>query len=68
MSHTYRVSLVIGKIDNSICPPPFIKSVFPNYDGQEITVTEQDCLITFATPQTPADLGPLVRVELIPNP
>jgi hypothetical protein len=23
---------------------------------------------TFATPQTPADLGPLVKVELIPNP
>jgi hypothetical protein len=22
----------------------------------------------FATPQTPADLGPLVKVELIPNP
>lgn len=22
---------------------------------------------TFATPQTPADLGPLVRVELLPN-
>jgi hypothetical protein len=23
---------------------------------------------TFATPQTPADLGPLVRVELLPSP
>jgi len=23
---------------------------------------------TFDTPQTPADLGPLVRVEVIPNP
>lgn len=25
-------------------------------------------IYTFDTPQTPADLGPLVRVELIPNP
>ena len=25
-------------------------------------------IVEFATPQTPADLGPLVKVELIPNP
>jgi hypothetical protein len=25
-------------------------------------------VVEFATPQTPADLGPLVRVELLPNP
>lgn len=25
-------------------------------------------VVEFATPQTPADLGPLVKVELIPNP
>ena len=30
-------------------------------DGVSVTVT-------FDTPQTPADLGPLVKVELIPNP
>jgi hypothetical protein len=30
----------------------------PCSDGVSVTVT-------FATPQTPADLGPLVRVELI---
>lgn len=68
MSYTYRVSLVIGKMDNSLCPPPFIKSVFPNYDGEEITATESECLVTFDTPQIPVDLGPLVKVELIPNP
>ena len=25
-------------------------------------------VVEFATPQTPADLGPLVKVEIIPNP
>ena len=30
-------------------------------DGVSVTVT-------FDTPQTPADLGPLVKVELIPSP
>jgi len=67
MAYTYRISMVIGKLDNSACPPPFIKSIFPNYEGQTITVTEQDCVVTFDSPQTPADLGPLVKVELLPS-
>ena len=25
-------------------------------------------VVEFATPQTPADLGPLVKIEIIPNP
>jgi len=33
----------------------------PCSDGVSVTVT-------FDTPQTPANLGPLVKVELIPNP
>lgn len=65
---TYRITIVIGKMDNSICPPPLVAVLFPNALPLNVTATEQDCVVTFASPQTPADLGPLVKVEIIPNP
>jgi hypothetical protein len=68
MAYTYKISLVIGKMDNSICPPPFLSAVFPAFKGEAVIATESECIITFDLPQTPADLGPLVRVELLPNP
>jgi hypothetical protein len=30
--------------------------------------SQPEAIYGFDTPQTPADLGPLVRVELLPNP
>ena len=33
----------------------------PTSDGTSV-------IVSFATPQTPVDLGPLVKVEVIPNP
>ena len=68
MSYTYRIKLVIGKIDTAVCPPDFLDDIFPNFDGQPILLTESECLVTFDTPQTPTDLGPLVKVELIQTP
>lgn len=68
MAYTYKISLVIGKIDNSICPPPFLLAVFPAFKGEPVIATESDCTVTFDTPQTPTDLGPLVKVELIQTP
>lgn len=65
--YTYRISLVIGKMDNSVCPPQFLKVIFPASEPLTVTASEQDCIATFATPQTPADLGPLVKVELLPS-
>ena len=65
---TYRVSILIGKMDNSICPPPLVAVLFPNASPLNVSATEQDCVVTFAEPQTPVDLGPLVKVEIIPNP
>jgi hypothetical protein len=67
MAYTYKVTLVVGKMDNSICPPPFLNVIFPAFNGEPVIATESDCIVTFATPQTPADLGPLVRVELLTN-
>lgn len=67
MAYTYKISLVVGKMDNSICPPPFLNVIFPAFNGQPVIANESECLVTFDTPQTPADLGPLVKVELLPS-
>jgi len=66
MTYSYKITLLLGKMDNSVCPPPFINSIFPAFNGQPVTVNESECIVTFDTPQTPADLGPLVKVELLP--
>ena len=65
MSYQYSIKLAFSKIDASVCPPPFLKELFPSYNGEPVILSEQECLVTFDTPQTPADLGPLVRVELL---
>ena len=65
MSYKYSIKVLFSKIDTSTCPPPFLKELFPSYDGEPVILTEQECVVTFAAPQTPTDLGPLVRVELI---
>jgi hypothetical protein len=42
-----------------------LKAVFPAFDGEQAYFDASEIIVTFSTPQTPADLGPLVRVELI---
>ena len=44
------------------------KAVFPQMNGEDMTCDSASVVVTFDTPQTPADLGPLVRVTVIPNP
>jgi hypothetical protein len=42
--------------------------LFPGYDGTQYTsVDASEITVTFATPQTPVDLGPLVKVETLPS-
>ena len=68
MSTTYRITYLIGQLDNSIAPPPIVGVIFPNYDGTQLVVSDQsEITVTFATPQTPVDLGPLVKVETLPS-
>ena len=45
-----------------------LKAVFPAFDGEQAYTDASEIIVTFDTPQTPADLGPLVKVELISNP
>jgi hypothetical protein len=54
-------------MDTSTNPPEIIGLLFPSKDYLSCELSTSDCLVTFATPQTPADLGPLVKVELISN-
>jgi hypothetical protein len=61
----YRITYLIGKIDTSICPPAIVSAVFPAFNGEPVTLTETECVVEFAEPQTPADLGPLIKVEQI---
>lgn len=66
MAHTYRITNLLGGIDNSVSPPPVVGLIFPAYDGTQLVVSSPaEILVTFSEPQTPVDLGPLVKVESI---
>jgi len=62
---TYRITYLLGKLDTSICPPAIVPVVFPAFNGEQVTLTDSEITVTFDTAQTPTDLGPLVKVELI---
>jgi len=48
-------------------PYALLKAVFPQRNGEDASADLTQVFVTFSTPQTPADLGPLVRVELLPT-
>jgi hypothetical protein len=62
---TYRITYLIGKLDASTCPPSFLPVIFPAFNGEPVTLCEQYCDVTFAEPQTPVELSPLIKVELL---
>jgi len=62
---TYRITYLLGKLDTSICPPEIVPVIFPAFNGEPVTLSDFEITVTFSTPQTPTDLGPLVKVELI---
>lgn len=61
----YRIKSVLSAIDCSVCPHPIIGVAFPGATVVSCSVSPSEVIVEIATPQTPADLGPLVRVELI---
>jgi len=65
--YTYKITSLMGAIDCSNCPHPIVAVLFPGAELLECRVSPSEITVTFATPQTPADLGPLVRVELLPS-
>lgn len=62
---TYKISLIGIQMDGSANPPSIVTSLFPGIEYVSIELSTSECLVTFATPQTPVDLGPLVKVEII---
>jgi len=64
MSYTYRVFMCGATLSD---PYAFLQAVFPQRDGEPASADNASVTVTFATPQTPTDLGPLVRVELLPS-
>ena len=65
MAVTYKVTMHGVSISD---PYALLKAVFPMMNGQDAEGSNSYAQVTFAEPQTPADLGPLVKVEIIPNP
>lgn len=64
----YKISLLYAQMDLSENPPAILRDAFPDAQFTECVVDRSSVVVTFDTPQTPADLGPLVRVELLPAP
>ena len=62
MTYTYKISMSGVSLSD---PFTFLKAVFPQWNGEPAESGGAYVLVTFAPPQTPPDLGPLVRVELI---
>ena len=62
---TYRITYLAGKLDTSSCPPAIVSAVFPAFDGWPVTLSETECIVTAHDGVTPADLGPLVKVEVV---
>jgi hypothetical protein len=65
MSTTYRITMVGAYIANGA---ELAKAVFPQLNGEDMTCDSASVTVTFDTPQTPANLGPLVVVTVIPSP
>jgi hypothetical protein len=65
--HTYRITYLLGKLDTSTCPPEVVPVIFPAFNGEPVTLSDSEIIVTFGSEQTPVDLGPLVKVELLQN-
>lgn len=65
MATTYRITLVGLQLDTSSCPPAIVSAIFPAFDGWPVTLSESECIVVAPSPQTPTDLGPLVKVEQV---
>jgi hypothetical protein len=58
---SYKVSMLGVSLAD---PYAFLKAVFPQWNGEPAQSDGASVIVTFDSPQAPADLGPLVRVEV----
>jgi hypothetical protein len=62
---TYRITSLVGGF-GPLCAPPIVYALWPTFDGWPCTLSEHE--LTVSVPDSapaPADLGPLVKVELV---
>ena len=65
---TYRITLLASTFDMASSPPAILWALWPTFDGWPSLLSPQECIVTApASAPAPADLGPLVRVELLPD-
>jgi len=60
---TYKISMLGARLSD---PYELLAAVFPQRDGEPASSDGASVTVTFAAPQTPVDLGPLIKVELLP--
>ena len=65
--YKYKITYLIGKMDANANPPAIIYAIFPAFNGEPVTLCEEYCEVTFAEPQTPVEISPLVRVQEVTN-
>ena len=64
MSTSYRITMLGAYIANGA---ELAKAVFPQMNGEEMNCDSVSVVVTFDSPQTHVDLGPLIKVEPIPS-
>ena len=65
MNTTYRITYLAGQLDTSVCPPAIVSAIFPAFDGWSVSLSSTEIIVVAPSPQTPENLGPLVKVEVI---
>lgn len=59
---TYKITMLGATLSE---PYKLLKAVFPQWNGEPAYADMSYVCVTFETPQTPVDLGPIVNVEVI---
>jgi hypothetical protein len=64
---TYRITILGSSLDTKECPPALVTALWPSFDGSwPVTLSPSECTVTVpSSAPAPADLGPLVKVELV---
>lgn len=61
---TYKITSLLVMAE----PYQIMIKIFPNWNGEPSEYGQDFIKVTFETPQTPVDLGPIFTIETIPNP
>jgi len=62
--YTYRITYLASKLDTSSCPPAIVSVIFPDFNGEPVSLCEQYCDVTFEEQKVPVEVSPLIKVEL----